>query len=82
MSAKILHSYLKVADSRPVDILLWILRQKDDQDRLYTTLEHAAKQCKVTKVTVNRIFQKLYKAGFMTKIRNGQYQLHLNEKKL
>ncbi len=71
-----IEEYLKISDSKGVEILLWLLRNRGSDNMLSITLEHIAAECKVTKVTVNRIFQKLYKAGFLTKVRNGQYQLH------
>lgn len=70
-----LEIYLKVSDSRALDVLLWILEKRDSDNNLNTTLDEIAKECKVTKVTVNRVFQRLYKKEFLVKIRNGQYQL-------
>jgi predicted transcriptional regulator len=75
MSKTPIEEYLKLADSRSLDVLFWLLSQRDKQNFINTTLDHVAKECNVTKVTVNRVFQRLYKAGFLTKIRNGQYQL-------
>ena len=75
MKNPILQEYLKVSESKALDVLLWILENRDESNRLYTTLEHIAKECKVTKVTVNRVFQRLYEKEFLVKIRNGQYQL-------
>lgn len=71
-----IEKFLKLADSKSLDVLFYLLHILDKEYMVYTTLENVAVECKVTKVTVNRIFQRLYKAKFMTKIRNGQYQLH------
>lgn len=71
-----LDTYMKVAQSRATDILLWILANKDNQNHFYLTLESIAESCNATKVTVNTIFQRLYKAGFLKKICNGHYALH------
>ena len=68
--------YLKLADSKSLDVLLWLLRNRCEGNLIHTTLDKLADQCSVTKVTVNRVFQRLYKEGYLTKIRNGQYQLH------
>jgi len=70
--------YFKLADSKSLDVLFWLLNNRNDEieNHIYTTLEHVASECNVTKVTVNRVFQRLYQEGFLTKIRNGQYQLH------
>ncbi|MEE8598070.1 MAG: replication/maintenance protein RepL [Dehalococcoidales bacterium] len=70
-----IEEYLKLADSRSLDVLFWLLHQRDSDGVVVTTLEAVASECKITKVTVNRVFQRLYKAGFLVKIRNGQYQL-------
>jgi predicted transcriptional regulator len=75
MSAENLEEFLKVAESRAVDVLFWLLNNRDSENRVNTTLETVAGECKVTKVTVNRVFQRLYEKEFMVKIRNGQYQL-------
>lgn len=71
-----IESYLKIAESRALDVLFWLLRNRDKENRIHTTLDTVAAECNVTKVTVNRVFQRLYEKGFLTKIRNGQYQLH------
>jgi len=75
MSQTPIEEYLKLADSKSLDVLFWLLAQRDKQNHINTTLDTVAAECSVTKVTVNRVFQKLYKAGFMKKLRNGQYQL-------
>ena len=71
-----IEEYLKVADSRALDVLFWLLHQRDSDNVINTTLDTVAKECYVTKVTVSRVFQRLYKTGFLTKVRNGQYQLN------
>lgn len=70
-----MREYLQVSDSKAVCVLIWLLDNRDDSDKIHTTLDEIAKQCDVTKVTVNRVFQRLYKKEFLVKIRNGQYQL-------
>jgi len=71
-----LSTFLKVAESKAVDVMLWMLEHKDEHNRLYVTLDFLSIECGVTKVTINKLFQKLYKFGFLKKIRNGQYMLH------
>ena len=70
-----LENYLKVADSRAVDVLFWLLKQRDEFGIIHTTLDTVAAECEVTKVTVNRVFQKLYATKFLIKLRNGKYQM-------
>lgn len=67
--------YLRLADSRSLDVLLWLLNNRDQKNQIHTTLDTVAAECEVTKVTVNRMFQKLYAEGYLEKIRNGQYQM-------
>ena len=71
-----IEEYIKISESKAVDVLLWLLKNRDKDNRINTTLDTVAAECKVTKVTVNRVFQRLYSKEFLTKIRNGQYQLN------
>lgn len=66
--------YLLTSDSKAVEILLWLVH-KADNGFLHTTLRDVAKECGTTKVTVNKVFQRLYAGNFLRKVRNGQYQL-------
>ena len=66
--------YLRLADSRSLDVLLCLFHKKDDEWMIYTTLDQVASECNVTKVTVNRVFQKLYAEQWLVKIKNGQYK--------
>lgn len=75
MSTKAIEKYLKVSDSRALDVLFWLLHNRDDQGIINTTLDAVAADCEVTKVTVNRVFQKLYSQDYLVKVRNGQYRL-------
>jgi len=71
-----IEEYLQISESKAVDVLLWLLKNRDKDNKIYTTLDTIALECKVTKVTVNRVFQRLYEKEFLTKIRNGQYKLN------
>ncbi len=70
-----IEEYLMTSDSRAVKVLLWLLKNRDRENRLHTTLDTVALECNVTKVTVNRVFQKLYETNFLEKVRNGEYKL-------
>ena len=76
MSNRAIEEYMKISESKGVVVLLWLLKNRDKRNVVTTTLDTVASECKVTKVTVNRIFQRLYKKEFLTKIRNGIYKLH------
>lgn len=76
MSNTPIEEYLNVSESKSVIVLLWLLKNRDSKNRINTTLDTVAAECKVTKVTVNRVFQRLYEKQFLTKIRNGQYKLN------
>ena len=75
MSQSTVREYLKLADSKAVNVLIWLLDNRNSKKEVNTTLDTIAKECDVTKVTVNRIFQKLYKEEFLVKVRNGQYKM-------
>ena len=75
MAEDALETYLKLADSKGLDVLFWLLHNRDRENIIHTTLDTVAGECAVTKVTVNRIFQKLYREGYLERIRNGQYRL-------
>ena len=75
MSTPAIEEYLKQADSRSLDVLFWLLHNRDKENVIVTTMDEISQACGVTKVTVNRVFQRLYKAGFLIKIRNGQYRM-------
>jgi predicted transcriptional regulator len=70
-----IEEYLLTADSKPLTVLFWLLHNRDQDNMVFTTLNNVAKECDTTKVTVNRVFQKLYKAEFLVRIKDGQYQL-------
>ena len=75
MAAKNIEEYLNVAGSKSVTVLLWLLKNRDTENRIATTLDEIAADCEVTKVTVNTVFQRLYKKEFLVRIRNGVYEL-------
>ncbi len=70
-----IEEYLMTSDSKAIKVLLWLLKNRDRDNILHTTLDTVALECNVTKVTVNRVFQKLYEHNFMKKTRNGKYQM-------
>jgi DNA-binding MurR/RpiR family transcriptional regulator len=70
-----IEEYLMTSESKAVKVLLWLLKNRDKDNIVHTTIETAALECSITKVTVNRVFQKLYVEGFMEKMRNGKYKL-------
>ena len=70
-----IEEYLNTAESKSVSVLLWLLKNRDRNNYINTTLDNIADECNVTKVTVNKVFQKLYKKNFLVRIRNGKYQL-------
>lgn len=71
-----IEEYLMTSDSKVVKVLLWLLKNRDSKNQICGTLDYIAADCNVTKVTVNRVFQRLYKDGFMAKERNGLYTLY------
>lgn len=67
--------YLNTSDSKSVKVLLHLLKIRGEDNILHTTLDDIAKDCGVTKMTVNRVFKRLYETEFLVKIRNSQYKL-------
>ncbi len=67
--------YLMTSESKAVVVLVWLLKNRDKDNVVYGTLDSIAEECHVTKVTVNRVFQKLYENEYLKKLRNGKYQL-------
>lgn len=65
--------FLSLSDSKSLSVLLWLLNNKNSDNKVYGTLIEIAENCSTTKATVSIIFTKLYKAGLLKKIRNGAY---------
>lgn len=74
-SATPIEDYLLTSESKAVKVLLWLLKNRDKDNVVNGTLDYIAMECSVTKVTVNRVFQRLYEQQFLVKLRNSQYQL-------
>lgn len=73
-----LEQYLMTSDSKAVKVLLKLL-ELSQEGSIHTTLDKIAVDCGVTKVTVNKVFQRLYAEGFLVKIGNGAYRLVLDK---
>ena len=67
--------FLMTSESKSVSVLLWLMKNRDKDNMIDGTLDSIAEQCGVTKVTVNRVFQKLYEKEFLVRVRNSKYQL-------
>ena len=76
MKQTAIEEYLNTSESKALKVLFWLLHNRDKNNHINTTLEEVAEACNVTKVTVNRVFQRLYKDEFLVKVRNGQYKLN------
>lgn len=70
-----IEDYLLTSESKSVKVLLWLLKNRNKDNIINGTLDSIALNCSVTKVTVNRVFQRLYEQEFLVKLRNSQYQL-------
>lgn len=71
----VIEQYLNTSDSKAIRVLLWLLNNRNSENIILTTHDTVAEECDVTKMTVNRVFTRLYDEGFLEKIRNGQYRL-------
>ena len=66
------------SDSKALKVLLRLL-EVSEEGVLHTTLDKIAAECDVTKVTVNKVFQRLYAEGLLVKLGNGVYRLVINK---
>lgn len=73
--AKVLAEYIGVAGTATNNVLAWLIRNKDSNNRIVGTLALIAEECGTTVPTVSTLFQKLYKKEFLKKVRNGVYML-------
>jgi len=73
--AKMLAEYIGVAGTATNNVLSWLIKNKDSQNRIIGTLSFIAKECNTTVPTVSTLFQKLYKRNMLKKIQNGIYML-------
>ena len=76
--AKILAEYIGVAGTATNNVLAWLVKNKDSNNRIIGTFSHIAKECGTTVPTVSNLFQKLYKKEFLKKMQNGIYMLSPN----
>jgi len=74
--AKTLADFMGLAGNKSTDVLAWIIKNKDHKNLVVGTLDEIAADCGTSKVTVSKIFQKLYKHQFLKKIKNSRYLLH------
>lgn len=70
-----IEGYLMTSESKSIKVLLWLMKNRSKDNIIDGTLDSIAEECGVTKVTVNRVFQKLYQGNFLVKIRNSKYRL-------
>ena len=73
-----LEQYLLTSDSKALKVLLRLL-EVSEEGVLHTTLDKIAAECDVTKVTVNKVFQRLYAEGLLVKLGNGVYELGVEQ---
>ncbi len=75
MENKVIEEYFATSEAKSVKVLIWLLNNRNENNIINGTLDMVALDCGVTKVTVNTVFQKLYKTGFLEKVRNSEYRL-------
>lgn len=72
---KDIEEYFSTSESKAVKVLIWLLNNRDDSSRIHGTLDMIALDSGVNRVTINRVFQSLYKTGFLEREHNGCYRL-------
>lgn len=71
----VIEEYFMTSDSKAVKVLIWLLKNRNEHNIINATISVIAIDCNVDKMTVNKVFQKLYEKEFLVKLRNSQYQL-------
>ncbi|WAK44716.1 hypothetical protein vBAmePPT11V19_00090 [Alteromonas phage vB_AmeP_PT11-V19] len=75
MNTELIDEYFSTSESKSVRVLLWLLKNRNEKNVVNATIDMIALDCNVTKMTVNRVFKKLYDTGFIEKLRNSEYLL-------
>jgi hypothetical protein len=76
--AKVLAEYIGVAGTATNNVLAWLIKNKDSNNRVIGTFSQISIECKTTVPTVSTLFQKLYKRELLKKVQNGIYMLSPN----
>lgn len=76
--AKVLAEYIGVAGTATNNVLAWLIKNKDSNNRIIGTFSQIAVECNTTVPTVSTLFQKLYKQELLKKVQNGIYMLSPN----
>lgn len=75
---EVLARYLKCADSAPVDVLMYLLDNKNHKNVVAVTYSMIIEDTGVSNSTVAKVMTSLQKQGLMKKLRNGVYMLDPN----
>jgi predicted transcriptional regulator of viral defense system len=67
--------YLLTAESKELRVLVYLHGKKENNGSMSVTLTSVANGCSVTKATVNKVFQKLYRTGYLQRVSRGSYIL-------
>jgi hypothetical protein len=73
--AQLLAEYLKIKGKSKIKILEWLLRNKDKDNYISSTLARVSAECNVTIPTVVSVFNILYKNKLIEKKSKGLYKL-------
>lgn len=73
--ARLLAEYIGAGGNITSNVLAWLIKNKDSNNRIVGTFAFIAKECSTSVPTVSTLFQKLYKKGMLKKVRNGVYML-------
>ena len=71
--AKVLAEYIEVTGNNSSKVLAAILKKKNSDNLVLSTVREMAEELDVSPVTVSKIFVALQSKGLMKKIRNGRY---------
>lgn len=73
--AKTVSDYIKCGDGKSVDLLAYIIKEKDNNNLLHGTQRELAKLSGVSLAVVARTLSALTKKGLLKKVRSGCYMV-------
>lgn len=72
--AKSLADVLELSGDEKTKVLAYLLRNKDQQNRVFMTVRKIGDACNVSKTTVSNMLVLLQKSNYLHKIQNGVYR--------
>lgn len=71
--ARTIAEYIRCGDGKSVDLLAWIIENKDHNNMIYGSQRYMAKKAKVSLSIVSRTFRALKNKKMIKQVEQGQY---------